>query len=56
MLQVVEVDECIKRIRDYVNEMGLTHYYSWTLPPGLPAGWAQPHLELFADQVIPAFR
>ncbi len=56
MLQVVEVDECIEIIRDYVNEMGLTHYYSWTLPPGLPASWAQPYLELFAEQVIPAFR
>ncbi len=29
---------------------------SWTLPPGLPPRWAQPHLELFASKVIPAFR
>ncbi len=34
----------------------VTHYYSWTLPPGLPPRWAQPHLELFASKVIPAFR
>jgi hypothetical protein len=34
----------------------LTHYYSFTLPPGLPASWIQPHLELFASKVIPAFR
>ena len=26
------------------------------LPPGLPPRWAQPHLELFASKVIPAFR
>ncbi len=56
MLQVVEVDRCIEIIRDYVTEMGLTHYYSWSLPPGLPASWAQPYLELFANEVIPAFR
>ena len=28
----------------------------YTLPPGLPASWAQPHLELFTSKVIPAFR
>ena len=38
----------------YINEMGLTHFYTWTLP-GLPASRAQPHLELFAAEVIPAF-
>ena len=25
----------------------ITHFYSWTLPPGLPPRWAQTHLELF---------
>ena len=34
----------------------ITHFYSWTLPPGLPPRWAQTHLELFASKVIPAFR
>ena len=43
-------------IRDYINEMGLTHFYTRTLPPGLLASWAQPYLELFAHKVIPAFR
>ncbi len=56
MLQVVDVDTCIELIHDYINEMGLTHFYTWTIPPGLPASWAQPHLELFTDKVIPAFR
>lgn len=56
LLQVVGVDTCIEMIRDYINEMGLTHFYTWTIPPGLPASWAQPHLELFAEKVIPAFR
>ncbi len=52
----VDVDTCIQMIRAYAAEVPLTHYYSWVLPPGLPASWAQPHLELFASQVIPAFR
>lgn len=56
MFQVVDVDTCIKMIRDYALETPLTHYYSWTLPPGLPASWVQPHLELFTSKVIPAFR
>jgi hypothetical protein len=56
MLQVHDVDTCIKMIREYANHVPLTHYYSWSLPPGLPARWAQPHLELFANKVIPAFR
>jgi hypothetical protein len=33
-----------------------TRFYSFTLPPGLPTSWAQMHLEIFADKVIPAFR
>ena len=56
ILNVVDVETCIKTIRESAAEAPLTHYYSWTLPPGLPAKWAQPHLELFANKVIPAFR
>lgn len=56
ILNVVDVETCIKTIRASVAEAPLTHYYSWTLPPGLPAKWAQPHLELFARKVVPAFR
>jgi hypothetical protein len=56
MLNVVDVDTCIQMIRAYAAEVPLSHYYSSVLPPGLPASWAQPHLELFASQVIPAFR
>jgi alkanesulfonate monooxygenase SsuD/methylene tetrahydromethanopterin reductase-like flavin-dependent oxidoreductase (luciferase family) len=54
--KVVEPDTCIKLIREYVEKVPMTHYYSWTLPPGLPPRWAQPHLELFASKVIPALR
>jgi len=56
LFQVVDVDTCIQMIRGYALETPLTHYYSWTLPPGLPASWIQPHLELFTSKVIPAFR
>ena len=56
LLQVVDVDTCIRLIRDYINEMRLTHFYTWTIPPGLPVNWAQAHLELFANKVIQAFR
>lgn len=55
-LKVVEPEAAVKIIREYVNSVPVTHFYSWTLPPGLPAKWAQPHLELFASKVIPAFR
>ncbi len=56
LLHIVDVDTCIRMIRDYAAETPLTHYYSWTLPPGLPASWVQLHLELFASQVIPGVR
>ena len=56
LLQVVDPDTAIKLIRDFANNVPITHFYSWTLPPGLPPRWAQMHLELFASKVIPAFR
>lgn len=56
ILNVVDVRTAIEMIRAYAAEVPLTHYYSWTLPPGLPPSWVQPHLELFVNKVIPAFR
>jgi hypothetical protein len=53
-LKVVDPETAIKIIREYISAVPLTHYYSWTLPPGLPPRWAQPHSELFASKVIPA--
>jgi hypothetical protein len=55
-LKVVHPDAAITMIRDFITKVPVTHYYSWTLPPGLPPRWAQSHLELFASKVIPAFR
>ena len=56
LLQVVDPDTAIRIIRDFTSSVPITHFYSWTLPPGLPPRWAQTHLELFASKVIPAFR
>jgi alkanesulfonate monooxygenase SsuD/methylene tetrahydromethanopterin reductase-like flavin-dependent oxidoreductase (luciferase family) len=56
ILNVVDLDTCIAMIRGFTAAVPLTHYYSFTLPPGMPASWIQPHLELFAEKVIPAFR
>ncbi|HVH82428.1 MAG TPA: LLM class flavin-dependent oxidoreductase [Stellaceae bacterium] len=56
LLRVVDPDTAIHMIRDLVQTVPITHFYSWTLPPGLPPHWAQTHLELFASKVIPAFR
>jgi alkanesulfonate monooxygenase SsuD/methylene tetrahydromethanopterin reductase-like flavin-dependent oxidoreductase (luciferase family) len=56
LLQVVDPDGAIKVIRDLTGNVPVTHFYSWTLPPGLPPRWAEEHLELFASKVIPAFR
>ncbi len=56
LLQVLTPDAAVKMIRDFAENVPITHFYSWTLPPGLPPRWAEPHLELFASKVIPAFR
>jgi len=56
LLKVVDPDTAITIIRDLISNVPITHYYSWTLPPGLPPRWVQSHLELFASKVIPAFR
>ena len=56
LLQVVDPDTAIDMIRNFITNVPITHFYSWTLPPGLPPKWAQSHLELFASKVIPAFR
>jgi hypothetical protein len=49
-------DTAIGMIRNLADTVPITHFYSWTLPPGLPPRWAQAHLELFSSKVIPAFR
>jgi len=55
LFQVVGPETAISTIRSMADNVPITHFYSWTLPPGLPPRWAQAHLELFASKVIPAF-
>jgi hypothetical protein len=55
-LRVATPDECVRMIRELIADVPLTHFLSWTLPPGLPPKWAAPHIELMAKKVIPAFR
>ncbi|HYA35757.1 MAG TPA: LLM class flavin-dependent oxidoreductase [Candidatus Binataceae bacterium] len=54
--KVYDVDGCIKAIREATADLPYTDFFSFFLPPGLPPRWLQPHLELFASKVIPAFR
>jgi hypothetical protein len=49
-------EAAVEMIRTFAAAVPITHFYSWSLPPGLPPRWAQTHLELFASKVIPAFR
>jgi alkanesulfonate monooxygenase SsuD/methylene tetrahydromethanopterin reductase-like flavin-dependent oxidoreductase (luciferase family) len=55
LLQVAEPETCVKLIRDALSDLPYTDFLSFFLPPGLPPRWLEPHLELFASKVIPAF-
>jgi probable F420-dependent oxidoreductase len=56
ILNVVTPEAAVRKIEEFVAEVPLERYYTWTLPPGFPAGAMQEHLELFATKVIPRFR
>lgn len=53
---VVTPEQAAERIRRYVQENAVTRFYGWTVPPGLPPGWSDEHVELMAREVIPAAR
>jgi len=55
-LIVVDPETCIGIIKEKLSKVPITHLTSWAIPPGMPARWAEPHLKLFAEKVIPAFR
>lgn len=40
LLQVVDPETAIGMIRNFADAVPLTHFYSWTPPPGLPPRWA----------------
>ncbi len=55
-LKVAEPKECVNIIKEYAKKVPITHLWSGAIPPGLPPSWAETHLKLFAEKVIPAFR
>ena len=56
MCQIVTPDEACQKIETYVKETGITRFYGWAVPPGLPPSWSDEHVELMAKEVIPNFR
>lgn len=56
ILNVVTPDDAVKMIKEYVAEVPIQRYYTWTVPPGYPVKNMYEHLELFATKVIPHFR
>jgi hypothetical protein len=36
VLQVVEPEKAVEMIRAFADAVPITHFYSWTLPPGYP--------------------
>jgi probable F420-dependent oxidoreductase len=49
-------DQCIARIRRFVEQYGMTHLICRTFFPGMPHVHIMRELELLAREVIPAFR
>jgi alkanesulfonate monooxygenase SsuD/methylene tetrahydromethanopterin reductase-like flavin-dependent oxidoreductase (luciferase family) len=56
MLQVLTPPEAVDAIGAYVEATGIERYYTWTVPPGMPAAEMNEYLELFATEVMPHFR
>ena len=49
-------DQCLPKIRRFVEEYGMTHLICRTFFPGMPHGQIMLELELVAREVVPAFR
>ena len=56
MLQVLTPQQAVDEIGSYVEATGIERYYTWTVPPGMPAAEMNEYLELFATEVMPKFR
>jgi alkanesulfonate monooxygenase SsuD/methylene tetrahydromethanopterin reductase-like flavin-dependent oxidoreductase (luciferase family) len=56
MLQVLSPQQAVDAIGAYVEATGIERYYTWTVPPGMPAAHMNDYLELFASKVMPHFR
>ncbi len=55
ILQVLTPDEAIAMFRDMRTKAPVEHF-TMMLPPGLPPAQFKPYAEVFAQEVIPAFR
>ena len=53
---IVTPEEACQKIEDYAAETGISRFYGWAVPPGLPPSWADEHVDLMAKEVIPNFR
>jgi len=49
-------DECVRQIRRYVEQYGMTHLICRTFFPGMPHAHIMRELDLVAREVMPAFR
>ena len=56
MLQVLSPQQAVDAIGAYVETTGIERYYTWTVPPGMPAAEMNEYLGLFASEVMPHFR
>ncbi len=56
ILNIVTPETAVQMIKDYVAEVPIQRFYTWTIPPGYPVKKMNEHLELFATKVMPHFR
>lgn len=56
MIDVVTPQHAVDLIGAYVEATGIERYYTWTVPPGMPAAAMNDYLALFASDVMPHFR
>ena len=56
ILNIVTPEVAVQMIKDYVAEVPIQRFYTWTLPPGYPVKKMNEHLALFASKVMPQFR
>ncbi len=56
ILNIVTPETAVRMITDYVAEVPIRRFYTWTIPPGYPVKKMNEHLELFATKVMPHFR
>ena len=49
-------EQCVAQIRAFVEQYGMTHLICRTFFPGMPHAHIMKELDLFAREVIPAFK